>query len=49
MPSQPFSRAKEALKLVEQGIDNFKEEERLQLKQALEELEQSLLQICAKL
>jgi hypothetical protein len=28
----PFSRVKEALKLVEQDIDNFKEEERSQLK-----------------
>ncbi|MBN9392363.1 MAG: ParB/RepB/Spo0J family partition protein [Chloroflexi bacterium] len=38
----PFSRAKEALKLVEQDLNNFKEEERSQLKQALDELEQEL-------
>ena len=45
----PFSRAKEALILVEQDIDNFKEEELSQLKQTLEELEQSLAQLKAKL
>ncbi len=45
----PFSRAKEALKLVEQDISKFKEEERFQLKQVLEELEQFLAQIKAKL
>jgi ParB/RepB/Spo0J family partition protein len=45
----PFSRAKEALKLVEQDIDNFREGERSQLKETLEELEQSLAQIKAKL
>ena len=40
----PFSRAKEALKLVKKDLDNFREEERSQLKQALEELEQELTQ-----
>jgi predicted flavoprotein YhiN len=45
----PFNRSKEALKLVEQDISTFKEEERSQLKQALEEFEQSLAQIKAKL
>jgi ParB/RepB/Spo0J family partition protein len=45
----PFSRATEALKLVEQDIDNFKEEERKQLMQALEELDHSLTQFRLKL
>jgi ParB/RepB/Spo0J family partition protein len=45
----PISRAKEALKLVEQDINNFREEERTQLKETLEELEQFLAQIKAKL
>jgi ParB/RepB/Spo0J family partition protein len=45
----PFSRLKEALKLVEQEIHSFKEEERSQLKKTLEELEQSLAQLKAKL
>ena len=45
----PFSRAKEALKLVEQDIDSFQDEERIQLKQELEELEQSLAQLRVKL
>ncbi len=41
----PFSRAKEALKLVEQDIDNFREEERVQLNQALEELGQAITRL----
>lgn len=45
----PFSRAKEALKLVEQDIGNFKVEERKQFMKALEELEQSLTQFRLKI
>lgn len=45
----PFSRAKEALKLVGQDIDNFKDEERKELKQTLDELEQSLEKIRSRL
>ena len=45
----PFIRATEVLRLMEQDIDNFKEEERPQLKQTLQELERSLAQIRAKL
>lgn len=41
----PFSRAKEALKLVEQDIDNFRDEERSQLKQSLDELEQEITRL----
>lgn len=45
----PFSRAKEALILVEQDIESLKEDERIQLKQELEELEKSLINLRAKL
>ena len=40
----PFNRAKEAVKLVGKDFENFKDEELSMLKQALEELEQSLTQ-----
>src|SRR4051794_3764665 len=44
-----IGRAKEALKLVEQDIDSFQEEERKQLMQAVEELNQSLTQFRLKI
>lgn len=45
----PFNRVKDALKSLEKDFGTFKEEERLQLKEVLEELEQTLVQLRAKL
>ena len=45
----PFSRATDALKSLEQDFVNWKEDERIQLKQVLEDLEQSLTQLKARL
>jgi len=45
----PFSRARDALKSLAQDFEKFEEEERVQLKVVLEELEQTLVQLRAKL
>lgn len=44
----PFNRARDALKAIEQEFTNLEEEERLQLKQVLEDLGQTLAQLRAK-
>ena len=45
----PFNRANNALKLLEQDFVNWEEEEHFQLKQVLEDLEQRLAQLGARL